>query len=333
VTINNKPSIEYKYRNVINNNTFYFFDQEFEEKYEGHINTLKEILLVVKNRIDNEGLNKSIFYDLLRDKKENGLKALLALTGFSNESLKRLITVTRVVDNYDLNELTLRTNWDRNQGTSDIQEWSDSTIMKMVESNEYFRMGLVNLFYDGATLPFLANTLPLFELKKLGISKLSFELNAMIDSLVRYKEKGSYSGKKENNPESLIQQVLKNMEVTYIRGKDLRELVNEAPDSKRTMDFIIPDMNSPVIIIECSYQTTTSSGQGDKSKTEIAVDKLIKQHYPKAMFIGFIDGIGWYVRKSDLRRMVSAYEDVFTFHKNEMERFEKLVAMQMGFET
>ncbi len=333
MTINNKPSIEYKYRNVINNNTFYFFDQEFEEKYEGHINTLKEILLVVKNRIDNEGLNKSIFYDLLRDKKENGLKALLALTGFSNESLKRLITVTRVVDNYDLNELTLRTNWDRNQGTSDIQEWSDSTIMKMVESNEYFRMGLVNLFYDGATLPFLANTLPLFELKKLGISKLSFELNAMIDSLVRYKEKGSYSGKKENNPESLIQQVLKNMEVTYIRGKDLRELVNEAPDSKRTMDFIIPDMNSPVIIIECSYQTTTSSGQGDKSKTEIAVDKLIKQHYPKAMFIGFIDGIGWYVRKSDLRRMVSAYEDVFTFHKNEMERFEKLVAMQMGFET
>ena len=65
--------------------------------------------------------------------------------------------------------------------------------------------------------------------------------------------------------------------------------------------------------------------EGDKSKTEIGIDKLIKEHYPKAQFIGFVDGIGWYVRKSDLRRMVSAYEDVYTFHKQELQRFEKLL--------
>lgn len=67
---------------------------------------------------------------------------------------------------------------------------------------------------------------------------------------------------------------------------------------------------------------TTSSGQGDKSKTEINVSTLIKKHYPEAKFIGFVDGIGWYVRKNDLKRMVAAYEDVFTFHKEEILRFE-----------
>ncbi|OGY09366.1 MAG: hypothetical protein A3D24_04635 [Candidatus Blackburnbacteria bacterium RIFCSPHIGHO2_02_FULL_39_13] len=91
------------------------------------------------------------------------------------------------------------------------------------------------------------------------------------------------------------------------------------------MDFIIPNKQNPLIIAESSFLVTTSSGQGDKSKTEISIDSLIKSHYPKAKFIGFVDGIGWYVRKGDLKRMVTAYEDVFTFHKEELKRFEKLL--------
>jgi len=73
------------------------------------------------------------------------------------------------------------------------------------------------------------------------------------------------------------------------------------------------------------FLATTSSGQGDKSKTEISIDVLIKSHYPNAKFVGFVDGIGWYVRKGDLKRMVTAYEDVFTFHTDELRRFEKLL--------
>ena len=78
--------------------------------------------------------------------------------------------------------------------------------------------------------------------------------------------------------------------------------------------------------LELAYlEYKTSSGQGNKSKTEISIDALIKEHYPNAVFIGFVDGIGWYVRKGDLKRMVTAYEDVFTFHKDELSRFEKLL--------
>ena len=96
------------------------------------------------------------------------------------------------------------------------------------------------------------------------------------------------------------------------------------------MDFIIPNKRTPRIIVESSFLVTTSSGQGDKSKTEISIRQLIKQHYPRAMFLGFVDGIGWYVRKEDLKRMVSAYEDVFTFHKDELSRFEAM--LQAEFE-
>ena len=318
-----KRTTEDKFQTVIKKNTFYFFNPKFEEDYEGYINSLKETLLNVKNRIETEGLKKEIFEDLISE-KENGLRALLALTGFSNEYLKRLTTIIRIVDIPELNSLVYKDRWYDETNPDNIQEWSDSKIINLVRKNEFFKKGLVNIFFEGASIPFLADTIPLFELKKLSISKLKFEIPEMIDTLIRYKEKGSYSGKKGNNPEIVVEEILKNLDIPWETG-DLTELIDNAPDNKRTMDFIIPNKKNPIIIAESSFLATTSSGQGDKSKTEISIDVLIKEHYPNATFIGFVDGIGWYVRKGDLKRMVTAYEDVFTFHKDELSRFEKLL--------
>ena len=316
-------SVDDKFLTVIQKNTFYFFNSKFEENYEGYINSLKETLLIVKNKVETEGLKKEIFEWLLTE-KENGLRALLALTGFSNEYLKRLTTIIRIVDNPELNKLVYKEKWHNETSPDNIQEWSDSTILKHIQKNEYFRKGLVNIFFEGASIPFLANTIPLFELKKLSISKLKFEIPELIDTLIRYKEKGSYSGMKGNNPETVVAEILDKLGITFETG-DLSELITNAPDNKRTMDFIIPNKKNPIIIAESSFLATTSSGQGDKSKTEISIDSLIKEHYPNAIFVGFVDGIGWYVRKGDLKRMVTAYEDVFTFHKDELKRFEQLL--------
>jgi hypothetical protein len=96
------------------------------------------------------------------------------------------------------------------------------------------------------------------------------------------------------------------------------------------MDFIIPNKKNPKVIIESSFLVTTSSGQGDKSKTENTIRQLIKRYYPKAKFVGFVDGIGWYVRPQDLRRMVGAYEDVFIFHASELIRFQNFIKGEFG---
>lgn len=322
-----------KFNIVITKNTFYFYNKKFEEAYEGYVNSIKETLLVLKNQIQNTGLRKELFEDLIY-KKENGLRALLALTGFSNESLKRLITFLRIVDDPELNALIYREKWIADaeiNNREDIKEWSDNKIQKKIRESEFFRKGLVNIFFEGSTIPILSNALPLFELKKLSISKLNFEIDALIDTLIRYKEKGSYSGKKENNPETVIENILDEIGIGFEKG-DLSELISNAPNTKRTMDFIIPNKENPKIIIECSFLVTTSSGQGDKSKTEISIDSLIKEHYPKARFVGFVDGIGWYVRKNDLKRMVVAYEDVFTFHQEELKRFKRLLEEILNYE-
>jgi len=318
-------SVKEKFRTVIEKNTFYFFNRRFEEKYEGYLNSIRETLLVLKNDIETKGLQKEIFEQLLAE-NENGLTAILALTGFSNESLKRLVTLIRVVEDSSLSKLSLKEKWHNPEDTENIKEWSDTTIAKILRNNGYFRTGIVNVFFEGATVSLLANTLPLFELKKLSISKLQFDIPSMIDTLVRYKEKGSYSGKGEKNSETVIASLLDDLGLIY-EGGDLDKFPRK---TKRRMDFIIPDKKSPSIIIESAFLTTTSSGQGDKSKTEISIQKLIKRHYPKAKFIGFVDGIGWYVRKEDLKRMVAAYDDVFTFHKDELSRFEKMLRAEFG---
>jgi len=319
-------TIQDKFDTVITKNTFYFYNSEFEESYEGYVNSIKETLLALRNEIQTKGFDKGLFEKLIYE-KENGLRALLALTGFSNESLKRLVTFVRIIDDPELNSLILKEKWLKEveiTNNENVKEWSDDKIQRKLREDEFFRKGVVNIFYEGATVPVLSRVLPLFELKKLSTSKLKFEIDGLIDTLIRYKEKGSYSGKKGNNPEVVIENILDKLSLGFEKG-DLSELISNAPDTKRTMDFIIPNKTSPKIIIECSYLVTTSSGQGDKSKTEISIDSLIKEHYTGAHFWGFIDGIGWYVRKGDLQRMVTAYEEVFTFHQDEIERFSQQI--------
>lgn len=316
-----------KYQVVIECNSFYFSNASFEESYEANtINLLKTLLVNLQNEVKNKGCKEEIFVNFIME-NEFGLESLLVLNGIANENLKRIITIARIVQDKDLSALLCLQEWDKNHKSkenSEIKEWGDKKLKSFIKQNSYFAKGLVNLFFRGSSNSFLAKTLPLFELHKLNLQKINFDSNAMFDTLIRYRQKGSYSGAMDNNPESILKSLFEKLQISYQSG-DLPLLSANENLNKRTMDFIIPNKQNPKIIIESSFLSTTSSGQGDKAKTEIMVGNLIKKHYPKAMFIGFIDGIGWYVRKQDLARMVEAYDEVFTFRQDELVRFEAFI--------
>jgi hypothetical protein len=177
---------------------------------------------------------------------------------------------------------------------------------------------VVNLLFEGYSVPILREYLPLFELKKLNFKKLQFSHESLIDSLVRYSRKGSYKANNENDPAGLIKSILDENEITYLQKTTL-------PGISRNMDFVISDKKSPKILIECSFEVTTSSAMGDKATTEIQVNSDIKRHYKKTAFIGFVDGVGWYARQSDLAKLVVAFDNVFTFEETELKRFIEYV--------
>ena len=292
-------------------NTWYFVNRSFEEEYEIYLNSLKEMVVELQNDFKVEGLKKEIIERFIQ--KENGLRILLGLTGFSNESLKRLLTLIQY------KEIGI------------VKELSDKQIEKFIKNDESFRKKIVNIFFKDLD-SFIQETLKPFELKKLGKIKLE-DIRSMsletIDTLIRYKEKGSYTGKKQNNAETVIEDILDRMKIPYEHG-DLPLLIKNEPNKKRTMDFIIPDKKNPQLIIESSFVTTTASGQGDKAKTEIAIGRLLKKYYPDAKFIGFVDGIGWSVRPGDLERMNNAYDCTYTFHKDDLNSFKNLLNEVFG---
>lgn len=315
------------YQRVLGKNTLFYFNQDFEERYEAQqLYSLRLLLYNLFLAVQSDPpIKKSHLDELLR--KDNGLRAVLSLNGFSNEFLKRITTMARILNDESLNELLRRKEWniDDVADPNDVSEWSDSTIMKHIMTNDAFRAGFVNLFFEGATNPCLLQYLPPFELVKLSSEKFNFETTSFLDTVVRYKEKGSYTGKRENNPEEEIRQILDDAKISYRSGIKLNRLMPLNDLSNRTMDFIIPDLEDPKVIVESSYLATTGSNMGDKAKAMASIKSRIRVLYPSALFIGFVDGIGWYVRKSDLETMVSAFDDVFTFRHDELLRFRLLL--------
>jgi hypothetical protein len=86
------PSVDEKFNTVISKNTFYFYNEEFEEYYEGHISSIAQNIFLLKNRVEQEGLKESVLLAHIRE-VEDGIDAILTITGFSKESLQRLINL------------------------------------------------------------------------------------------------------------------------------------------------------------------------------------------------------------------------------------------------
>ncbi|HIE41080.1 MAG TPA: hypothetical protein EYP80_00280 [Candidatus Aenigmarchaeota archaeon] len=68
------------------------------------MSSLAQNLFLLKNKVEQEGLREEIFVEHIMA-SEDGLDALLTLSGFSKESLLRLITFIRAVDDEDLNKI------------------------------------------------------------------------------------------------------------------------------------------------------------------------------------------------------------------------------------
>lgn len=302
--------LEAKVQTVLSKNTFFFIDPRVQEEQEQHISSLVQLILLLKAGIEEKGLKKRFLVEFIM-KKSEGLAALLAILGISDETMNRLLMFIKEVNNPELNQLVNRKFWPKREMivVKDLPNY--------FQNNKLFAEGIINLLFEGATIPILRNSLPLFELKKFNITKFKMSPEALIDTIVRYKVKGSFMAKAVTNPEKYIKDTLTEWDIKWEEGRSLREKIG------RDVDVMIPSKESPIIIIECSYHVTTSSGMGDKAANELRVRRSIKEQFGEGVwFVGFIDGLGWYVRRSDLRVLVQAFDEVFTFHREEIERFK-----------
>jgi len=315
------PSDDEKYQTILDKNSFFFQSDEFEkyEKvYENFTSANLQSLLKLRGKISSDGLKKEFFVEYIM-KEKMGFQNILALIAFSQEIFLRLITRIRMLDDSELDSLINLEEWPTTKTSS---EWGMPKIENLIKENKKIASGIINLLFEGSKNQKIQGILPMFEWKKLNLNKDNFSTEALLDTILRYKYKGSSKADSGSNAEKVIQKILKKNKIKFEQGK--------IKDIPRTMDAIIPDKNNPEIIIESSYQTTTASAQGDKAKTEGLVAKAIEKYYPDCIFVGFIDGAGWYARKSDLKRLTDIFKEVFTFEKTELIRFESFIKKHLS---
>ncbi|PIP13222.1 MAG: hypothetical protein COX49_02665, partial [bacterium (Candidatus Stahlbacteria) CG23_combo_of_CG06-09_8_20_14_all_40_9] len=177
------PSIEEKFNTIISKNTFYFQNREFEEYHEGHISSLAQNILLLRNKIGRNGLKESVLLEHITE-VEDGLDAILTITGFSKESLQRLITYIRAREDTILSKIVNKEYWCKEDFE---REWNLNKIKSLIKTNKKFAEGIINLFFKGSTIPIIKQVIPLFEFKKLDINKFSFSIESLVDTIIRYK--------------------------------------------------------------------------------------------------------------------------------------------------
>lgn len=84
------------------------------------------------------------------------------------------------------------------------------------------------------------------------------------------------------------------------------------------IDFAVPDLESPWVIIMSSFQETTSSGQSTKARDMLSAYERICRHNSRngenRAFVNFADGGGWLARKRDMERLVDQCHYFINLH-------------------
>lgn len=222
-------------------------------------------------------------------KDENFLGVLLALTNLSQEKFLRIITAQRFA-NQDF-----------------APEWGVKEIYRRLRKDDSFAEQIARLFLEGKNSQTLAAQVADFYLDQLSLPANWTDIirdDTLIGNLVRKKLTGEYSDKKGEFIERQVAEVLERIRATwgipYAQGQV--KLVG------KEVDYVLPSLEEPFVMIMVSYMETTSSSQTTRANEQLAMyQKIVGEnvHYPREqrMLVNIVDGAGWLARRSDLRKM------------------------------
>ena len=176
-----------------------------------------------------------------------------------------------------------------------------AAIRSAIRQDRNFALDVARLLLHGYQDPELVGRVPPFDLEKLDKQKLLLKQDALIDSLLRLGLKGRYDAKKGRILEDHIEEILARTGVQYIRGE------TRLPGLSRDLDFVVPNIQNPYVLIESGLFETTARELSDKARVESLGLEEIERQYPKARFVRVTDGIGWKRRGGqDLHNLIQA---------------------------
>ncbi|RXR24472.1 DpnII family type II restriction endonuclease [Flavobacterium stagni] len=231
------------------------------------------------------------------------LKAFVSLIGLSEERLKRVVSLIR----YRFNSEEFRTEWDVKR------------ISRTIQDDIEFRNLIIDFFINGRKSR-IGIEIPLYYMRNFKLTEKEF-----IEDLKDFKyverilNDNEIQGKYSNEVGAHVERIIKSRLDNYhdsINPTLKYEIQKEFPLLNKNIDFLIPSVEAPIILIESSYNITTGSGQSKRADQLVEFYSTLQRHNAnhranKIILLNYCDGFGWVGRQNDLHRIYVSSDYVF----------------------
>ena len=287
-----KPTV----REVLRSITPFVVDPDHEARFSVTFQTRLNIAQRIGQLAANGPVDPSELSALIRTVGIHGLGTLLSLLGVSQEEFLRHVTLLRMEE--------VAASADPNQMVS---EWKFPSIYRKFQDDDAFAKRVLHLLLEGVRDPAIAGRVPSFLAAKLDGTRLASIGAGGAEALLRIGLKGAYDAGKGKAVVRLATAELDLLCVEYEEGEIHVEGVG------RRMDIVIPDRRTPHVLIEVGVFATTARELTEKAAVEATVHANMTQHYPEAVSVRIVDGVGWIARGTrDLAKVIDASDYVLT---------------------
>ena len=281
----------------------FMIDDDFDNNF---LLSIEPLTLFINQNCEQFSNAEQLFSFLTLDgefKAVDKLKAFVSLIGLSEERLKRVVSLVRF----------------RFYQEDFKSEWTVNQISRKLITDKGFKDLMIEFFIGGRNSQIGAE-IPLYYMKNFKLTDQEF-----ISDLRNYKYverilndneiQGKYSNEVGAHVERIIQTKLEDYK-EHINATLQYEIQKEFPMLNKNIDFLIPSVNSPIILIESSYNITTGSGQSKRADQLVEFYGTLMRHNAnhranKIIILNYCDGFGWVGRQNDLHRIYDASDFVF----------------------
>ena len=279
------------FQEVWDSTTIFFVDEDLEASIDVEVESLLKAAKDDRVLEDSVVDINSITSFLLEN--ELALDIILRDIELSEEKFMRMVSLLRKIGRIPGGFSTTDT------------EWGIGKIKRKIHQDTAFARLIAGLLVEGKSDQNLAKYIPRYYLDTLNYREIKGSSHAA--RRIRYKRSliGTYGGRKGYKVENRIHQKLNDVQNRYgIPFNQGRSRLIETD-----LDFAVPGVDDPWVIIMSSFQETTSSGQTTKTRDMLsAYERVIRnnsRYGENRVFINFVDGGGWLARKRDLERLVN----------------------------
>lgn len=276
----NKPT-NITYEDLIKTITMFWIDKGLEASIATEVS---ENVTAMQSKLTQIGTPEGLKAYIKADK--NSLSNVLSLLEISEEKFKRIISMLRRERRYVFST-----------------EWSLEKTRSVLLDNEAFMEDVCELLTNGADSERFKRKIPdfyrdSFRIDEKALARLTDvnELSRMVKRQLDVKYNNAVANIVARKIEDAIKLTCDTEGITYVKNKSVDCL-------GKSYNFVIPNAKSPRIVIDCSYNITTSSTQSKYAEKSENTRSEIANKGLSIITVNVLEGAGWIGRQSDYKRI------------------------------